>query len=142
ERVKALIELVFEHETGGSLTTDLERLQVGYTFNDAFTLWLGRFHTPFGYWNTAFHHGQQLQTSILRPQMIDFEDRGGVLPVHTVGLWGTGATRAGDGKVAYDLYVGNGPTIKENELDPNNSGKPHPGSSVGFNLGYLFGGSP
>ena len=139
--VKTVIELVFEHEKTGDLAPDLERLQVGYTFSNAATVWLGRFHTPFGYWNTAFHHGQQLQTSVLRPQMIDFEDAGGVIPVHTVGVWGTGAVRAERGRFTYDVFVGNSPSIKTDTLDPNNSGKTEPGYSSGFNLGYLFGGS-
>jgi hypothetical protein len=141
ENIKSVIELVFEHDAAGVLSADLERMQVGYTFSDAATVWLGRFHSPFGYWNTAFHHGQQLQTSILRPQMIDFEDRGGVVPAHTVGLWGTGAIRSGSGKISYDLFVGTAPSINGNELDPNNSGKSQPGLSSGFNLGYLFGGN-
>ena len=139
--IKTVIELVFEHDSTGVLSPDLERLQVGYTFTNATTVWLGRFHTPFGYWNTAFHHGQQLQTSVLRPQMIDFEDHGGVIPAHTVGVWGTGAVRAGTGRLTYDLYAGNSPSIHGNELDPNNAGKTQPGYSTGFNLGYLFGGS-
>ena len=139
--VKTVIELVFEHEKTGDLAPDLERLQVGYTFSNAATVWLGRFHTPFGYWNTAFHHGQQLQTSVLRPQMIDFEDAGGVIPVHTVGVWGTGAVRAERGRFTYDVFLGNSPSIKTDTLDPNNSGKTEPGYSSGFNLGYLFGGS-
>jgi hypothetical protein len=141
EHVKSLIELVFEHDSAGQLSADLERLQVGYTFDSGSTVWLGRFHTPFGYWNTAFHHGQQLQTSILRPQMIDFEDHGGIMPAHTVGLWNTGAIRAGSGKITYDLFVGNAPTISGGTLEPNNSGTSHPGLSVGFNVGYGFGGN-
>jgi len=140
--VKSVIELVFEHDkTKGELAADLERLQVGYAFSNAATVWLGRFHTPLGYWNTAFHHGQQLQTSVLRPQMIDFEDAGGVIPAHTVGVWGAGAMHAGDGRLSYDIFVGNSPSINANVLDPNNSGKTQPGYSSGFNLGYLFGGS-
>src|SRR6266513_2263593 len=140
--VKTVIELVFEHDsTKGELAADLERLQVGYAFSNAATVWLGRFHTPLGYWNTAFHHGQQLQTSVLRPQMIDFEDAGGVIPAHTVGVWGTGAVHAGTGRLSYDIFVGNSPSINANVLDPNNSGKTQPGYSSGFNLGYLFGGS-
>ena len=95
--VKSVIELVFEHDDRGVVSPDLERLQVGYTFNNGNTVWLGRFHSPLGYWNTSFHHGQQLQTSVLRPQMIDFEDKGGIVPAHTVGIWGSGAVRAGGG---------------------------------------------
>lgn len=137
--IKSVIELVFEHDKTGVLEPDLERLQVGYTFSNAATVWAGRFHTPLGYWNTAFHHGQQLQTSVLRPQMIDFEDAGGVIPAHTVGVWGTGSLHAGAGRITYDLFGGNSPSINTNTLDPNNSGKTQPGYSSGFNLGYLFG---
>src|SRR5205823_6307665 len=107
-----------------------------------------RFHTPLGYWNTAFHHGQQLQTSVLRPQMIDFEDNGGVIPAHTVGVWGTGTARSANGRFAYDVFLGNSPSISGTDptsaagtLNPNNLGKTEPGYSSGFNLGYLFGGN-
>jgi hypothetical protein len=143
ENVKSVIELVFEHDinSGGELSADLERLQVGYTFSDEATVWLGRFHTPVGYWNTAFHHGSELQTSVLRPRFIDFEDQGGVVPAHTVGVWGTGAYRLGADKLTYDLIVGNSPSIKETVLDPNNLGSSNFKWSAGFNVGYLFGGS-
>jgi hypothetical protein len=143
ENVKSVIELVFEHDitTGGSLAADLERMQVGYTFSDEATLWLGRFHTPVGYWNTAFHHGSQLQTSVLRPRIIDFEDQGGVVPAHTVGIWGTGAFRMGEDKLTYDLIAGNSPSITETVLDPNNLGSDNFKWSAGFNFGYLFGGN-
>jgi len=78
--------------------------------------------------------------------MIDFEDAGGVIPAHTVGVWGTGAVRAGNGRFAYDVFLGNSPSIRgtagaAGTLDPNNLGKTEPGYSSGFNLGYLFGGS-
>jgi hypothetical protein len=111
DRIKALFELNFECCSDGAIGTDLERMQIGYTASDELTVWAGRFHTPFGYWNTAFHHGAQLQTSIKRPQFLDFEDSGGILPVHTVGLWATGSVRTSGGRLGYDLYAGNAPTI-------------------------------
>jgi hypothetical protein len=141
ENVKSVIELVFEHDINGVLSADLERLQIGYTWNDAATVWLGRFHSPLGYWNTEYHHGSELQTSILRPQMIAFEDQGGVVPAHTVGLWGTGAVRVGTGKVTYDVIVGNSPSIDDGALDPNNVGSKQFAWSSGFNFGYVFGGA-
>jgi hypothetical protein len=137
--IKAVVELVFEHVRTGDSKSDLERMQIGYTFGDKAIVWVGRFHTPLGYWNTAFHHGKQLQTAVLRPHMIDFEDDGGVLPVHTVGVLGTGATRMGSGRITYDLYAGNAPSIDGGLLDPNTVGREHPGYSVGFNVGYRFG---
>lgn len=111
DRVKSLIELAFEADENGNLATDLERLQLGYSYSDAATAWLGRFHTPYGYWNTAFHHGAQIQTSLMRPRFLDFEDKGGILPAHTTGGWLTGKLRTGSGLVGYDLYAGNAPQI-------------------------------
>ena len=148
DRVKSLVELMFEFEGSGEMVSDMERLQLGYTFNDQATVWLGRFHTPYGYWNTGFHHGAQIQTSILRPRFIDFEDAGGIVPAHTVGLWETGAIGTGGGKVTYDLYVGNGPKINkvsatggDGELDPNNVKDDNHNLAVGANIGYEFGGA-
>ena len=50
DRSKALIELIFEFLPDG-LATDLERIQVGYTFNDQLTTWIGRFHAPYRFKN-------------------------------------------------------------------------------------------
>ncbi len=138
--VKGLIELIFETTPEGSLATDLERAQVGYTFSDNATLWAGRYHTPYGYWNTAFHHGAQMQTAVSRPRFLDFEDKGGILPAHMVGLWATGKMRAGDGKLIYDVYAGNGPAIAGNVLDIQTAGDNNNQAMIGFNLGYEFSG--
>jgi hypothetical protein len=138
---RALMEMVFEVDEHGELHTDLERLQLGYAFSDALTAWVGRFHTPYGYWNTAFHHGQQFQPSILRPRFIDFEDRGGIIPTHVVGLWTNGVIRLGNGRVTYDVFTGNNPGIKSGVLTPNIAGTDHGGLLAGFNLGYRFAGA-
>ncbi len=153
DRVKALVEPNFEVPPDGSVAVDLERLQIGYTFSDNATAWAGRFHSPYGYWNTGFHHGALMQTSVLRPRFLDFEDKGGILPAHMVGLWGTGKVRAGDGKFTYDVYMGNGPKIAMGSADPatpgvqtlgtldiNQAGDNNHQAMVGFNLGYEFSG--
>jgi hypothetical protein len=138
--VKTLVELNFSVKGDGETAADVERVQIGYTFSDALTVWAGRFHTPFGYWNMAFHHGAQIQTSILRPRMLDFEDDSGILPVHTTGIWGTGSQRLGPGKLVYDLYLGNGSRIANGRLDPNTAGDDNGNKEVGFGLNYRFGG--
>jgi hypothetical protein len=140
-RVKMLGELNFEVDDEGGLATDLERLQLGYAVSDALTAWMGRFHTPYGYWNAAFHHGAQIQTSILRPRFIDFEDKGGVLPAHTVGLWATGHGRAGGGRFTYDAYLANGSRIVDGILDFNAHRDDNGNTAVGANVGYEFGGA-
>ena len=137
ERTRALFELNFKVGTTGDLVTALERAQLGYQFGDAATLWLGRFHTPYGYYNTAFHHGQQISTSLRRPQVVQFETTGGVMPAHTVGLWLAGAPRTDAGRFTYDVYVGNAPRIAAGVLDSNNAGNPHGDAIYGGNFGFL-----
>ena len=132
--VRSLIELAFEYGEDGHLATDAERLQIGYVVNDNLVVWGGRFHTPYGYWNTAFHHGAQIQTSITRPRLIAFEDQGGFLPAHTVGAWATGKLATDWGKLGYDVYVGNGNHISEGVLDFNASGDDNGNPALGFNL--------
>ena len=150
DNVKVLTEPNFEvNQLDGTVTVDIERLQIGYTFSDTATAWGGRFHTPYGYWNTAFHHGAQLQTAVLRPRFLDFEDSGGILPAHMVGVWGTGKIKAGEGQFTYDGYVGNGPKITQantagyqvGTLDANIAGDDNHSAMVGLNLGYEFSGS-
>ncbi|NML42147.1 hypothetical protein HHL11_00200 [Ramlibacter sp. G-1-2-2] len=142
DRVRALVELVFEYGPQDvGVSTDLERLQFGYTFSDSFTLWAGRYHTPYGYWNAAFHHGQQIQTSATRPRFIDFEDRGGILPAHGVGLLGSGSVRSGGGRLLYDAYVANGDRIIDNTLDLNAAADDNGNKLVGGNIRYAFGGN-
>ena len=153
-RVKALVELNFEvGEETGTVGTDIERMQLGYSFSDNFTLWLGRFHTPYGYWNTAFHHGAQIQTSVLRPQFLEFEDGGGILPAHTVGLWATGRIPVGRDRIEYDLYAGNGARIVGGEsampgslptggqLDMNLLGDDNHSLEFGGTAAYVFRGA-
>jgi len=139
EHTRALFELTFEVNEHGQVDADLERGQIGYQFSDAATVWIGRFHTPFGYYNTAFHHGQEIATSLRRPRFILFEDQGGVMPNHTVGAWLTGADRLPDGKLTYDLFVGNGQSISSGTIDPRSGGVDHGGAIYGGNLGYVFG---
>jgi hypothetical protein len=143
-RVRALFELNFEYDSSGELEVDLERAQIGYTVDDSLTLWAGRFHTPFGYWNTTFHHGAQLQTSVARPRFLEFEDAGGILPTHTVGLWASGTVRTGGGRLYYDAYVGNGDRIVDGTLDFNavhdDDGEVAFGASVGYQFGLTPGG--
>jgi hypothetical protein len=101
-------------------------------------VWLGRFHTPYGYVNTALHHGSWVNNSLRRPRFLQFEDNGGIVPAHTVGLWASGARHVGDGKVLYDLYVGNSQRIVDGALDMRNAGSPHGQLMGGGRLTYQF----
>jgi len=85
---------------------ELERLIVRYDLNDYFKLSFGRYHTPINYWNTAYHHGQWLQTTVSRPEMTQFG--GSFIPVHFVGMLVEGAAPAGGLNLNYNAGLGNG----------------------------------
>jgi hypothetical protein len=136
--VVTLAELIFETGPDGHVGTDLERFQIGYQFNDQATVWVGRFHTPYGYVNTALHHGVWLADALRRPKFANFEDKGGVMPAHTTGVWLTGAEREGNGKFLYDFYVGNGQQIQGGTVDMQNGGNAHGAVIAGTRLSYQF----
>jgi len=85
---------------------EVERFIIRYDLNDYFKLSFGRYHTPINYWNTAFHHGQWLQTTISRPEMVQFG--GSFIPVHFIGTLVEGAAPAGGLNLNYNLGLGNG----------------------------------
>lgn len=79
-----------------------------------------------GYWNQAYHHGIWFQTTIYRPIIYTFEDdKGGFLPVHSVGLelYGFNEFNIFDFGYNIDLLNGRGRTITEiqNIKDKNDS---------------------
>jgi hypothetical protein len=138
DRTAALFELNFKVATSGDVTFDIERAQFGYQFSDAANVWLGRFHTPYGYYNTAFHHGAQMTTALRRPLPVQFEKTGGVMPAHTVGAWFTGSDRlGGNTRLTYDVYAGNAERIKNGVLDVSNGGNSTGDTIVGGNVGLL-----
>jgi hypothetical protein len=79
---------------------------VRFDQSDRLKVSVGRYHTPINYWNTAFHHGQWLQTTITRPEMIRFGSQ--FLPVHFVGGLVEGAVPAGGWNLNYKAGLGNG----------------------------------
>ena len=89
-------------EIGAAFFTSIIQFQQ----NDYFKVSFGRYHTPINYWNETFHHGQWLQTSISRPEMVQFG--GSFLPIHFVGALVEGAAPAGGLNVNYNFGLGNG----------------------------------
>ncbi len=85
---------------------EVERMILRFDESDRFKISFGRYHTPINWWNTAFHHGQWLQTTIARPEMIQFGGR--FLPVHFVGTLVEGAVPANGWNVNYQAGFGNG----------------------------------
>jgi hypothetical protein len=94
--------------TFNNWTLEAERLIFDYKFNRYFNVQVGRFHTQMGYYNTQFHHGTWLQMDTHRPWFLEFEDSGGILPVHMVGLSFDGDIPSGGLNLHYFAQVGNG----------------------------------
>ena len=85
---------------------EVERVIIRFDHSDRLKISFGRYHTPINWWNTAFHHGQWLQTTVSRPEMIQFGGR--FLPVHFVGALAEGAFSAGGWNLNYQAGIGNG----------------------------------
>jgi hypothetical protein len=120
-QLRALVEFNLEYEysrTDIAREKEFERAQLGWQFDPGNTLWIGRYHTPLGYWNTAHHHGAHLQTSISRPRIHEFEDEGGILPVHFFGLLLQGIQSNHEGALSYDVGAASGPTLSDGALEP------------------------
>jgi len=108
ERFRFLTELVFEVHQDNDFEEDLERILLEYSASDYFKLSAGRYHTAIGYYNTAYHHATWFQTTTERPYIFAFEDEGGILPIHNVGVEASGLIPSGQLGLNYIASVGNG----------------------------------
>jgi hypothetical protein len=108
ERFKFLTELVFEVQQNNAFQAVPERVLLEYSQNDYFKLAAGRYHTAIGYYNTAYHHATWFQTATERPYIFEYEDEGGILPIHIVGLEASGQIPSGKLGLNYVAQVGNG----------------------------------
>jgi len=108
DKLSFLSELVFSTDQTNAFGVDLERFQLTYRPSKYFEISAGRFHTAIGYYNTAFHHGTWFSTATGRPFMFYFEDSGGPLPVHEVGVTTTGYVPSGKLNLHWIAEIGNG----------------------------------
>jgi hypothetical protein len=128
EKFKFLSEIVFEAEGASNrFKAEPERLLVQYSYNNHLNLAAGRYHTAIGYYNTAYHHSTWFQTTTGRPFLFEFEDEGGILPIHNVGVSASGLIPSGRFGLHYVAEVGNGrasrsplKTPVQNAVDENN----------------------
>lgn len=135
DKASFLAETVVEADPStNQFGIDLERMELIYAVSDHLNLQFGRYHTSMGFYNTAYHHSALMQTALGRPFLFDFEDHGGILPVHSVGMSATGIVSNKLG-LHYIAEIGNGRNPRsdvnpvQNVTDDNN-GK-------AFNLGFF-----
>ena len=103
-----LAETMFEAGTDNSFELDVERVEVGYLYREWLRVFVGRFHTALGYYNDAFHHGAYFMVPVGRPTMVEFEDGGGLIPAHNVGVHLDGRIAVGGDHIRYDAEIANG----------------------------------
>ncbi len=108
ERWGVLAEAVMEADQQNGVGIDLERLLLQFAANDHFNVNFGRYHTAIGWYNTAYHHSTWLQTAVGRPFIFEFEDKGGILPIHNVGISANGKIPSGGLGLQYVAEIGNG----------------------------------
>lgn len=122
-RISILGETVFEFESTGEVTPDVERVLIHYDVNSLLKIDVGKFHTPIGYWNRLYHHGVWLQTTVERPEILKFEDQGGPLPAHNAGIQLSGSAMLEGFDLNYFFTVSNGrgidTTNQQNAADIN-----------------------
>ena len=91
---------------------EIERLQLGWK-TSKYSAWLGKFHNPIGFWNTQYHHGLYLQSSISRPSIVEYEDDGGLLPMHLAGLLIQGVAERDVSALGYAIALAAGPELED-----------------------------
>jgi hypothetical protein len=85
---------------------EVERSIIRFDQSDALKVSFGRYHTPINWWNTAYHHGAWLQTTVSRPEMVQFGGR--FIPIHFLGAQVEGTIPAGGLNLNYNVGLGNG----------------------------------
>lgn len=135
DRVSVLAEVVMEASGANTeVVTDLERLQLTFRVADYLQLSAGRYHTGIGFYNTAFHHGAYFETPIGRPRVFAFEDEGGVLPVHDVGISSRGTVPHTGSALHYLAEVGNGRSWVEEDSAEGHDQNGAKATNVGVSL--------
>ena len=133
EKATVVADFVVASNHGG-FALEVERFVASYKFNDRFNLDVGRFHTAIGWYNNFYHNGTYFQTTQDRPEPFIFEDNGGILPVHSVGLSLNGEIPSGTANLSYSFEIANGrnfsaDSVQKLVIDDDNNYK-----SVNFQL--------
>jgi hypothetical protein len=118
DKFSYLSEIVFEAGEDNVFGVDVERMLLQYSQSDYLKIAIGRYHTAIGYYNTAYHHSTWLQTATGRPFLFQFEDSGGILPIHNVGVSVSGLIPSGPLGLHYVAEVGNGRASRSPASEP------------------------
>lgn len=131
--VSFLSEVVLGADTTNEFGVDIERYQLTYRANRYFSVSAGRVHTSIGYYNTAYHHGTWFSTATGRPIMYLFEDSGGILPIHLVGISLAGAVPGTDAAgLHWVAEIGNGAASNTGQVQNFYSDRDYKATNLAF----------
>jgi len=133
DRASVLSEIVIGERDAQSFNVELARALFKYDLNDHLKLAFGRYHTGIGYYNTAFHSGRWLQTSVDRPLIVEFANDGGLLPTQAVGVTATGQIPSGQWGLSYIAEYGSSDTLRP-DLDAGGTIDENNGNHVNIGL--------
>ena len=114
--LSVLAEVALEPRRNQYVVIDLERYQIKWSPSDLVNVAAGRMHTWVGYWNRTYHHGTWFQVTALRPLVYRFEDDGGILPLHEVGIQTMGTWARPSVGVQYNVSLTNGRGLTSEEI--------------------------
>ncbi len=112
DKASILAEIVIGEGDAQHFDVELARALLKYDYNDHLRLSAGRYHTGISFYNTAFHSGRWLQTTVDRPLVVEFANDGGLLPTQAVGLSVTGEIPSGKLGLNYIAEYGSSDTIR------------------------------
>ena len=133
DKASVLAEIVIGERDGQNYDIELARALLKYDYNDHLRLSVGRYHTGVSYYNTAYHSGRFLQTSVDRPLAAEFAGDGGLLPTQAVGLSITGQIPSGRLGLNYSAEYGSSDTIRP-DLDGNGTIDENNGNHINFGI--------
>jgi hypothetical protein len=107
EQFSALSESVLEILEGGPVF-DLERIYLEWHPKRWLQVRVGRDHVMLGRYMQTYHHALLFQLTSSRPALLAFEDEGGLLPAHQIGLEVKGDVTLPGTLLHYAVGIGNG----------------------------------
>ena len=142
-RVSLLAEGVLELDnTDGTAAVPIgiERLLLRFRGNDYFNVDAGIYQTAIGYYSTAALRGAWFQVAATRPILYSFEDDGGFLPLHNMGIDIHGDIPSGPLGLHYIVQAGNARNFRTSPRPlPEPGASPDPAATafsnnIGLNL--------
>ncbi len=108
ENLRFFSETLLESEHSNEIELDQERTWVEWQESDSFYLRGGMDLTVSSHWNREFNHGRWLEQSTSRPFLAAFQDDGGALQMHEVGIQAGGSWGHALGRSEWLITLSNG----------------------------------